>query len=376
MELYYIIFILINMSHNDDNNIKSLIKNKIIDQPKTTSHCAPGRGIEGFSCLQKKEINEIAKKHNIPSDLKLVDKYSKIKSSTNCKNDDCLKNHLQNKDDIQLTRPVKPKEWNKNPNEWLSSVDIENVLNQYKNQYPNFEFYGPSPIDFYYKESNNDPCLIPELCEFNIAKLLKEGKTKIGIVFNTDPHYKSGQHWISSFLDLEKGHLYFFDSNGINSHLEDDSGIKEYVGGNLPSTYDLIPKLLLHIKKQGNKMNDLNKYKIFYNTRRHQREGSECGMYSIFFIVSMLKGTSFEEFNKESISDKDVFEFRNKFFVNTDKKHTNTENNLLTGGNSNFIDYSKIVNPIDMKLYSIYSKKGIKLLKKYIKKYINKMSFI
>ena len=43
---------------------------------------------------------------------------------------------------------------------------------------------------------------------------LDKGKTKIGLVFNTDPHYKDGSHWIALFIDIKKKFIYFFDSNG------------------------------------------------------------------------------------------------------------------------------------------------------------------
>ena len=33
---------------------------------------------------------------------------------------------------------------------------------------------------------------------------MKRGKTKIGIIFNTDPHDKPGQHWISMFINIKK----------------------------------------------------------------------------------------------------------------------------------------------------------------------------
>ena len=42
----------------------------------------------------------------------------------------------------------------------------------------------------------------------------------MGIVFNTDPHYKDGEHWISLFVNLSGSHLnnnpgiYYFDSFG------------------------------------------------------------------------------------------------------------------------------------------------------------------
>ena len=36
----------------------------------------------------------------------------------------------------------------KNPQEWLSSDEITDVMKQYEDKYDNFVFLGPSPIDF------------------------------------------------------------------------------------------------------------------------------------------------------------------------------------------------------------------------------------
>lgn len=44
--------------------------------------------------------------------------------------------------------PESPEEWKANPNEWLSSIDIVEVMNQYEKKYKCFEFLGPSPIDY------------------------------------------------------------------------------------------------------------------------------------------------------------------------------------------------------------------------------------
>jgi len=44
--------------------------------------------------------------------------------------------------------PESPPEWKKNPNEWLSSVDIMKVMKQYEKAYKNFDFMGPTPINF------------------------------------------------------------------------------------------------------------------------------------------------------------------------------------------------------------------------------------
>lgn len=104
--------------------------------------------------------------------------------------------------------PVSPPEWKKNPHEWLSSIDINDVMKQYEKAYNSFDFIGPSPIDFDTRKMYGE-CVWDELCNFNLKEQIKNGKTKIGIIFNTDPHNKSGQHWISMFINIKKKRKYF-----------------------------------------------------------------------------------------------------------------------------------------------------------------------
>ena len=109
-----------------------------------------------------------------------------------------------------------PEKWKSNPNEWLSSVDISNVMKQYEAKYKCFDFIGPTPIDFDSKDtsSSSGQCVWKDLCSFNLADQIKSGKTKIGIIFNTDDHTGGGEHWISAFINIKKGEMYFYDSAG------------------------------------------------------------------------------------------------------------------------------------------------------------------
>ncbi len=50
------------------------------------------------------------------------------------------------------------------------------------------------------------------------------------------------------------------------------------------------------------------------NKRRHQFSESECGMYSLYFIIQMLKDKNKGYFLEHKIPDKEVFELRQKYF--------------------------------------------------------------
>ena len=54
--------------------------------------------------------------------------------------------------------------------------------------------------------------------------------------------------------------------------------------------------------------------KPIVNTRQHQRLDTECGVYSLYFIISRLEGKSCEFINNKIIRDKEMNSYRKKFF--------------------------------------------------------------
>lgn len=188
--------------------------------------------------------------------------------------------------------PKRPKTWKKNPNTWLNSNDILAVMKQYEKYYRCFEFIGPSPID-YDTHMYEGECVWKELCEFSLKDQIKSGKTKIGMIFNTDPHYKGGSHWFACFIHIPKRKLYYFDSYGEKAHQQ-------------------ILKLFKNIREQGYKLN--MDFKEVHNTLRHQYSDSECGMYSLYFIIEMLKDKDPEHFLSHRIRDDEVERLRKHYY--------------------------------------------------------------
>ncbi len=192
--------------------------------------------------------------------------------------------------------PESPDEWKKNPNEWLSSVDIMKVMKQYEKAYKCFDFMGPTPINFDTKKLYGE-CVWEELCKFNLSKLIKNGKTKIGIIFNTDPDNKPGQHWISMFINIKKKTIFFFDSTGDKAPPE-------------------VMKLVERIKQQGLALENPIQFKFDSNEGiEHQYGNTECGVYSIYFIVHMLEDKMTENYIKTHIlKDEYIEKFRHIYF--------------------------------------------------------------
>jgi uncharacterized Rmd1/YagE family protein len=211
------------------------------------------------------------------------------------------KKHFGNvyNDLIRSFAPKMPKKWKKNPNEWLSSIEIINVMKQYERAYKCFEFIGPSPIDFDTKLVNGE-CVWDELCNFNIKNQIKNGKTKIGIIFNTDNHNGPGEHWISLFINIKTKKIFFFDSAGDKSPPE-------------------ISVLINRIKSQGLQLNP--KIKFMYDSNagiEHQYGDTECGIYSLYFIIHLLEDKCTTHYLKTHIlKDKYMEKFRKIYFNET-----------------------------------------------------------
>jgi len=195
--------------------------------------------------------------------------------------------------------PKSPDQWKINPNEWLSSVDITNVMRQYEDAYSCFKFLGPSPIDFD-KHQTDDGCVWPELCNFQLKDEISKGISKIGVIFNLDPHYKSGSHWVSLFINIKKSTIFFFDS----------------AGEKIPKQ---ITELVDRVIEQGKKLS-INFTFDQNHPVEHQFGNTECGIYSLFFIIYMLEdaisGDNLK--NKNKIYKDDYIEKYRKVFFNSD----------------------------------------------------------
>lgn len=274
--------------------------------------CSPkiGKDKLDFTCYTKNSLFKLKeiwnKKH--PDMLITSNKPREIWESLNyvfgktCGRESCWLKHKALSENIPLDikkntfAPKRPDAWKEKPDEWLSSIEILEVMKQYEKIYSCFDFIGPSPID-YDKHIAYGECVWEELCEFNLDKTLKDGKRKIGIIFNLDTHDKPGSHWVALFINTDKKRIYYLDSYGEK----------------IPSK---INKFSNKVIKQADTLG-LGKYELLVNKRRHQFSESECGMYSLYFIIQMLKGQCFEKFTKQRIKDDLMKKLRKKYFNDT-----------------------------------------------------------
>ena len=292
------------------NRQKLKIKNKTQKEVKLKKvMCSPKdkNELNDFTCYTDKNLYKLRDLWNarhpdvqiMTNDGKEIHKTLTKYMSDICNKESCWlkQNFMDIKTKNELTEsfaPVSPEEWKKNPNEWLSSVDIMKVMKQYEKAYKCFDFIGPSPIDFDTKMLYGE-CVWDELCNFSLSQQIKKGKTKIGIIFNTDPHNKPGQHWISMFINIKKKKIFFFDS----------------VGDKAPKQ---IMVLVNRIIKQGKKLNMNIKFDQNHPVE-HQYGDTECGIYSLFFISHMLEDKFTEHYMKTHILKDDYMQkFRKVYF--------------------------------------------------------------
>jgi hypothetical protein len=194
-------------------------------------------------------------------------------------------------------RPRRPKQWDEDPDMWLDNYNIMAVMKQYEQAYKWFKFLGVYPIDFSapdpYTRDGSVKCLYKETCELNIRDEYSRGIRGIGMVFNLDPHFKGGSHWVALYIDLKninKPFVGYFDSYGYK-------------------TPPLIARLMRSLKLQ------IKTCELGFNARRFQYGNSECGMFSMYFLICMIHGISFKDFCKTSVNDNFMLELRNVLFT-------------------------------------------------------------
>lgn len=229
--------------------------------------------VKNGTCLPDKILKTLKKRVNIKRKVNTKKNRKHVNEIKNkCKDEICWINHLvenekeKNKIKRKYFRPLTPSKWKQDPNTWLTDEDIEKVLKQYEVTHSNFLFLGPSPIDFDTVLKND--CVFNSLCNFDLKELIKKKKNQIGIVFNLDFHTGPGTHWVSLYIDIKNKFIFYFDSNGEKT----PNQIKTFIN-----------RVILQGKKEN------IEFVLYENNKtEHQKSNTECGMYSLFFIITML----------------------------------------------------------------------------------------
>jgi hypothetical protein len=319
----------LKLNHNNSNKIKKN-DSKLISAMK----CAPSKKYTDGSCFTIDSLKKIAENYNKRNTEKININLSKeklikeleTKLADKCSEQTCwLKLDLVKQiddEDIQVNtfRPNGPSK----KYEWLSTTHINEVIEQYQHVHTDFIFLGAVPYDF-------DDLPILGISDLNFDELEKQKKTKIGIVFNLDEHYKEGSHWVALFVDLTQNHIYFFDSigkkpfkrirkfiNRITKYLYNKKYHQKLYINDIISKIKNIPdnkiNKLIHTNKY--LKNILTNFDIRFNNIQHQFKNSECGVYSINFIIRLVSGESFDDIINNITKDDKMNLNRRLYFRN------------------------------------------------------------
>jgi ribosomal protein L34E len=297
--------------------------------------CAPSKKYSNGSCFSIETLKSIAENYNKKNTNKinvnqpkenLVNDLEK-KLSDKCDDQTCwirldVVKELNNEDILRNTfRPKGPSK----KYEWLSTSHINEVIDQYHSLHKDFVFLGAVPSDF-------EDLPVLGISNINFHDLEKSGKNKIGMVINLDEHWKEGSHWVALYTDLKNNQIYFFDSvakkpikrirkfiNRITKYLYN----KKY-NSDLPIN-DVIEKIkgkknedLSKLVKENKQINNLigGGFDIRYNHIQHQFNNSECGVYSINFIIRLVGGESFDSVINNITKDEEMNANRKIYFRN------------------------------------------------------------
>lgn len=293
-------------------------------------NCAPGKKFEEGSCFTRDDLQKIlnivtnGETNNSKTKKQLLEIVNTLmqKDKYKCKDMDQVcwiettKKIKDNSDEeiqdlVQNTfRPIGPS----GKKQWLSTSDIDQSMFQYESKYDDFSFLGAVPYDF-----DILPQLTIQNLDFN--NLIKTNKTKIGVIINLDTHDQNGSHWVALYSDLNKNQIYYFDSFAVKP----GKRITLFIQKILHFMYNKKHKQQLKLTEFLNKiikkkeytlqsMSEFDDFDVQYNKKRHQFKNSECGVYSMNFIIRLLNGETFEQVQDDIMKDDEMNSCRKVYF--------------------------------------------------------------
>jgi hypothetical protein len=286
--------------------------------------CAPSKKFSEGSCFTLNNLKYIAseynKKHHDKIDLdKITTKKDllrelniKFQKEYQCKDmaQTCwLSSKLikyTNNPDIKYNtfRPIGPtKQY-----EWLSTNDIDSVMQQYEFKHKKFKFLGAMPSDF-------DELPIYGTTDLQFEEL--EKKTPIiGAVINLDTHDQSGSHWVAFYANLSSNTIYYFDSFAKKPQRRLNMFIRRLLCYMYNNKHKGSLNNKLNVEEFMQKHHNSEDYDVRYNKIQHQFKNSECGVYSMNFIIRLLEGETFDEIVNNITNDDKMNSCRSVYFRN------------------------------------------------------------
>lgn len=246
-----------------------------------SKHCSPHRKTGEGTCFLDKELRVIAKNYNLsfllqnkkqPIDLSgnLYKQLSKELGSSWHKHG-IVKSSQKHFKYILDKAAFKPC-LHDSRYAWLSTSDINVIMEQYMEFDPSFKYLGTYPSN------------ILELVD--VSDLLKQSRNskKVSMILNFDSHTESGSHWVAIYIDKISKQIEYFDSIG-----------------SYPTKSML--KVLKFLFKTLN-------FKAYDISRPFQREDGECGIYAIYYVLQRILGYTCKEITDLMVTDSGINKYR------------------------------------------------------------------
>ena len=242
------------------------------------------------TCYRKKDLIEIALNWNRDNPM---GKQISVNNKSKKKLWESIRSEMGDDEkkwgDISIVRkrfaPTVPHEWNINDHTWLDNFTLDKIMRYFKKKYKGFHFENATSIDFERKDLHGN-CTVSELCKYKMINLVNK-YSSFGTILNTEPSFMSGRHWNALYVDIKKRRIYFYDSFGVAPFKE-------------------VMTFMDRLKREGDEIHGSGSWNIKSNTFSHQKSTSECGMFSVYFIIRMLVGESFESFIRRNVTDEYV----------------------------------------------------------------------
>ena len=234
--------------------------------------CAPSKKFTDGSCFTFDNLKTIAdeynKKHSDKINLNNMKKKRELlkeltprfQKKFGCDEQTCwLKSKVikeMNNPDIKHNtfRPLGPQK----QYEWLSTRDIESVMEQYQYKHKDFKFLGAMPSDF-----DELPIYGTTDLQFNE---LEQYTPKIGGVINLDTHDQSGSHWVGFFANLKTNTIYYFDSVGKKPQRR----LNMFIRRLLTYMYNKKHNTRFNVEQFMKKYHTSDEFDVRYNKIQHQ----------------------------------------------------------------------------------------------------------
>lgn len=191
---------------------------------------------------------------------------------------------------------------------WLDNVNIDETLQAWAREFPDFYPYDFCMMDFAKRNGSLKRIPLSRVLSGAVVKLgyghdpIERKCKRMACVLNTDVSTGPGKHWVCVFVDCSGPEVWtieYFNSSGNNPTEEVTAWIES-------ARRDLREYLKRHQMHRTIAV-------VNYN-QRHQESKSECGVFCLFYIRMRLMGTPTEAFENKKISDDDMVAFRKHLF--------------------------------------------------------------